>query len=181
VVLRAGAAPDESELLSYCEQRLGQFKTPTRIYLTSDLPKVQRKVQRLRLREDASSRAFGRLTGERPAPHDGWQVSDSSIEQLIAESWAAVLSATRIEADSNFFALGGHSLLLSNVFAPSRDNSGGALAIRFLREHNGGAAGCAGPETIAQRESYDGPRRFRFVRAPRERALQNVSSSITHP
>ncbi len=55
VVLRAGVACDESELLSFCEGRLGHFKTPTRIYFANDLPKgPSGKVQRLRLRDEAT-------------------------------------------------------------------------------------------------------------------------------
>jgi acyl-CoA synthetase (AMP-forming)/AMP-acid ligase II len=52
VVLRADGAVDERELLTFCESRLGHFKTPTRIYFADDLPKgPSGKVQRLRLRE----------------------------------------------------------------------------------------------------------------------------------
>ena len=52
VVLRAGHVVDERELLTFCERRLGHFKTPTRIHFAQDLPKgPSGKVQRLRLLE----------------------------------------------------------------------------------------------------------------------------------
>ena len=58
VVLRGGAACDERELLAYCENRLGHFKTPTRIHFADDLPKgPSGKAQRLRLRDEAAKLA----------------------------------------------------------------------------------------------------------------------------
>jgi amino acid adenylation domain-containing protein len=182
VVLRAGAAPDESELLSYCEQRLGQFKTPTRIYFTSDLPKgPSGKVQRLRLREDASPTGLSAVSqANGPAPHDGWQVSDSSIEQLIAESWAAVLSATRIEADSNFFALGGHSLLAVECVSRLRETIPVALSLSDFFENTTVAQQAAlVRRRLLNENPTTGPGASVSSAPPRERALQNVSSSIT--
>ena len=53
-VLRDKMKCSERELLDFCEDRLGHFKTPTRIYFAKDLPKgPSGKVQRLRLTEDA--------------------------------------------------------------------------------------------------------------------------------
>ena len=54
-VLRAGMEGDESELLAFCESRLGHFKTPTRIHFVADLPKgPSGKVQRLKLLDSAA-------------------------------------------------------------------------------------------------------------------------------
>ena len=55
VVLRSAPstgypAADERQLLTFCEERLGHFKTPSRIHLVQDLPKgPSGKVQRSRL------------------------------------------------------------------------------------------------------------------------------------
>ena len=52
-VLRDRMGCEERELLSFCEGRLGHFKTPTRIHFVADLPKgPSGKVQRLHLLED---------------------------------------------------------------------------------------------------------------------------------
>ena len=60
-VLRDGMSCDERELLTFCESRLGHFKTPTRIYFVQDLPKgPSGKVQRLRLVEEAERRTIAR-------------------------------------------------------------------------------------------------------------------------
>ena len=111
-VLRSGMQGDEKEMLAFCESRLGPFKTPTRIRFVKDLPKgPSGKVQRLRLLD-----ATGQPTPSGAAQRNG--VADaivpaaaSTIEQTISQSWAAVLQQPRVNPDSNFFALGGHSLM----------------------------------------------------------------------
>ena len=58
-VLRGGMNCDEGELLSFCESRLGHFKTPSRIHFVRDLPKgPSGKVQRLKLQEEAAERSI---------------------------------------------------------------------------------------------------------------------------
>jgi acyl-CoA synthetase (AMP-forming)/AMP-acid ligase II len=110
-VLRDGARCDERELLSFCEQHLGYFKTPTRIHFVPDLPKgPSGKVQRLRLTEEAERLAATQtppvaIGAEAPACGDVWQ-----LEQIITDVWRDLLGQKRIDPDSNFFALGGHSL-----------------------------------------------------------------------
>ena len=140
VVLRAGVAADERELLAFCESRLGPFKTPTRIHFVDDLPKgPSGKVQRLHLREEAAQLAtvisassqggFAIAHGNGQVAHNGLLATASSIEQIIAETWVEVLSQEHVEllspvhvdADSNFFDLGGHSLLAMQCVSKLRD------------------------------------------------------------
>src|SRR5208282_5438950 len=123
VVLRAGIAGDERELLAFCESRLGQFKTPTRIHFVADLPKgPSGKVQRLRLLDKVGQSAAGE-----PVYRNGHSVQSallaaaSTIEQTIAESWAELLGQPRVETDSNFFSLGGHSLMAIECLSRMRE------------------------------------------------------------
>ncbi len=120
VVLRAGIAGDERELLTFCESRLGHFKTPTRIHFVKDLPKgPSGKVQRLRLQEKAAQPVCelglsgGEVPprGDRQASQAGMQAAPTPIEQTIAETWAELLAQPQVDVHSNFFSLGGHSLL----------------------------------------------------------------------
>ena len=112
-ILREGAKCDEGELLSFCESRLGHFKTPSRIHFVSDLPKgPSGKVQRLKLQEEAVERSVS--VAADPTIHrtsvDKLPPS-TPIEQIIAETWAKLLEQPHVDPQSNFFALGGHSLL----------------------------------------------------------------------
>jgi amino acid adenylation domain-containing protein len=146
VVLRAGAAVSERELLAFCESRLGHFKTPTRIHFAGDLPKgPSGKMQRLRLVDEAAELATVSSASSRSEfaiAHSNDQVADhglpaggASIEQIIAETWREVLSQPRVDADSNFFALGGHSLLAIQCVSRLRDKIPVALSLSDFFEN----------------------------------------------
>ncbi|MCE0521743.1 MAG: amino acid adenylation domain-containing protein [Methylacidiphilales bacterium] len=131
-VLRDGLTCDERELLTFCENRLGHFKTPTRIHFVDDLPKgPSGKVQRLRLVEEASKPSVARsvsLGGEPAAAvtdtngaQNGHQSTDLEIEKIIAGIWSDLLAQPNIEAQGNFFALGGHSLLAIQCLSRMRE------------------------------------------------------------
>jgi hypothetical protein len=126
-VLRHGMSCDERELLSFCENRLGHFKTPTRIYFVPDLPKgPSGKVQRLKLVEEAS-----RLSALEPpssrgeaavsALGDGSDSPRTPFEQMIAGIWERLLAQPGVGLHSNFFALGGHSLLAIQCLSLMRE------------------------------------------------------------
>ena len=117
-ILRQGMVCSESDLLSFCEKSLGYFKTPTRIYLVSDLPKgPSGKIQRLHLVEEAQRLA---ATDSRTVKDDPATIRDSSghgasktgpsFEQIIIDIWHEILGQPKIVSESNFFALGGQSL-----------------------------------------------------------------------
>jgi amino acid adenylation domain-containing protein len=132
VVLRAGVAADERELLTFCEGRLGHFKTPTRIYFAEDLPKgPSGKVQRLRLldrltKPDPSGSAgvqdgFAVATGDGQLTQAGLMSLPASIEQMMTEIWADLLKLRQVGVDDNFFAMGGDSLLAIQCLSRLRD------------------------------------------------------------
>jgi amino acid adenylation domain-containing protein len=164
VVLRAGIACEERELLAFCESRLGHFKTPTRIHFADDLPKgPSGKVQRLRLCDKAAQLAnvnSGSSPGEFTVAHDKGQFTRqgslamaSSIEPIIAETWKEVLSLPHVDADSNFFALGGHSLLAIQCVSRLRDKIPVALSLSDFFE-NGTVSQLAA--LVRQRMHLDG-------------------------
>ena len=53
-------------------------------------------------------------------------------EAIVAEIWAAVLALPQVSVESNFFALGGHSLKVMQVVARVRQTLGVDLAVREL-------------------------------------------------
>ena len=131
-VLRDGVSCDERELLSFCEKRLGHFKTPTRIHFVADLPKgPSGKVQRLRLVEEvekATVAKSGLLAGESETTEgnandaqDALSTIDLLLEQMIAGIWSDLLAQPQIDPQSNFFALGGQSLLAIQCLSRLRE------------------------------------------------------------
>jgi acyl carrier protein len=131
VVLRNGAQCEERELLSFCEGKLGHFKTPTRIHFVQDLPKgPSGKVQRLKLQEKAvqssaskpsPSEGAAALDGDAQAPGAGMRAAPTPIEQTISGIWADLLKQPQVDTHSNFFALGGHSLLAIQCISQLRE------------------------------------------------------------
>ena len=179
VVLRAGVACEETELLTFCEGRLGHFKTPTRVYFAADLPKgPSGKVQRLRLRDDAVqlvlSSSGSPTNGFAPAHANGQEFPNTtvSLEQVIAESWAEVLCRNHVDPDNNFFALGGHSLLAVQCVSRLRERIPVALSLSDFFEH----------ATVAQQAALV-RRRLQASSArsgeSRNQATPNVSSSVS--
>ena len=157
VVLRSGMEGDERAILTFCESRLGHFKTPTRIHFVTDLPKgPSGKVQRLRLLDKS-----GQPVMTAPAPGDGASVQSgraaaaASIEQTIAETWAELLGQPRVERDSNFFSLGGHSLMAIQCLSRMRDKLPVVLSLSdFFENATVGAAGGFGHTAAVRRRPH---------------------------
>ena len=134
VVLRAGASCEERDLLSFCEGRLGHFKTPTRIQFVKDLPKgPSGKVQRRRLVEEAAhAQAAARIPQGFALGRGSDHVEEAatlpaSLEATITAIWAELLKVPEVGEHDNFFALGGDSLLAIQCVSRLRDK----VAIRL--------------------------------------------------
>ena len=140
-VLRKGVACDERELLAFCESRLGPFKTPTRIFFVSDLPKgPSGKVQRLKLVETAAALMSSgpsdyQEAGATPAPAGALDSASTPIEQMIAQIWESLLGVSGIGVDANFFALGGHSLMAIQCLSLLRQQLRTALSLSDFFEN----------------------------------------------
>jgi amino acid adenylation domain-containing protein len=142
VVLRAGVQASEGELLSFCERRLGPFKTPTRIHFAKGLPKgPSGKVQRLRLTDTAAQQS---ATVAPAAPEDGnVSAPDGTVkidglpdvEPIIAAIWADLLGQPEIDSHTNFFALGGHSLLAIQCLSRLREKLPVGLSLSDFFDH----------------------------------------------
>ena len=160
VVLHPGAEADERQLLAFCETRLGQFKTPSRIHFLRELPKgPSGKVQRLRLLDpevlssvartsqpDAIAADGGSALPEadgQGAEHAASLVEATSIEATIAHAWANVLKLAEVDRQANFFALGGHSLLAIQCLSQLRERLPVTLSIADFFEQGTVAAQAA--------------------------------------
>ncbi len=133
-VLRDKMTCSERELLDFCEDRLGHFKTPTHIYFAQDLPKgPSGKVQRLRLTEDAERLRDARLKPTAVAPETSTADAQSSqfatepqIEQVLGEIWSELLGEAPHRVYCQFFCAwriltaGGPDILPSAWQDPSR-------------------------------------------------------------
>lgn len=143
VIVKPGTHCSEQELLTHCAQKLGEFKTPTRIYFVEDLPKgPSGKVQRLKLRERHTiAVTTHHIPISRPARHSQQDQQPfeciaprTPVEEKLVEIWGRVLQRTPIGVHDNFFALGGHSLLAAGILARIRETFQINLPLRVLFE-----------------------------------------------
>ncbi len=137
-VLRDGARCDEGELLSFCERRLGPFKTPSRIQFVEDLPKgPSGKVQRLRLQEAALTLVSAAEIDPKPQtpPLYNGRTPSAPIEQIIAGAWAKLLKQPHVDPHANFFSLGGNSLLAIQSLSLLREAMPIRMSLADFFEH----------------------------------------------
>jgi aryl carrier-like protein len=111
------------ELRGWLGERLPAYMVPAAYVVLEKLPLTANgKVNRKELaapEEDAYAR------GEYEAP-------EGETERALAKIWEELLQVERVGRKDNFFALGGHSLLVSRVVARIRKNLGVAVAVRDL-------------------------------------------------
>ncbi|MEU6479055.1 amino acid adenylation domain-containing protein [Streptomyces sp. NPDC047017] len=177
------------ELHELARDRLPQYMVPARIVATGELPlTASGKVDRDRLLELAAERGPADAgAGKEPAGAEGEPTGPE--EEAVARIWRDRLGVDSVGPDDDFFALGGTSLLATQVAAAARQHFGvGAehsgelvgslldnpsLAVfarraRELAEHGGDAAGADDRPDFAVEERLDPALGFTAPKDPRE-------------
>jgi amino acid adenylation domain-containing protein len=118
-----GSAPDLRALRESLRSRLPEYMIPAAFVVLDALPLTpNRKVDRKALPEP-----------EREEPREA-MAPWTPVEELLAAVWSEVLGAERIGPEDDFFALGGHSLRVTQVLARVREAFGVELPVRSLFE-----------------------------------------------
>ena len=124
-VVRAAADTDATRLRAHVARPLPEYMVPAAFVFQDELPRLPNgKVDRKAL----------------PAPATGddarapYVAPRSPLETVLAELWSEVLDVDRIGIDDDFFALGGHSILATRLFARITDTLQVKLALRALFE-----------------------------------------------
>jgi acyl-CoA synthetase (AMP-forming)/AMP-acid ligase II len=123
VVPVTGATVDPDELVRFAATRLADFKLPRRIIIVDRIPLGPTgKVQRIGLAAAFGLDGTGSATAGTPADPSPFEVALKTI-------WIDVLGTDTIGRDTDFFALGGDSLLAARVIARIRRDLERDLAI----------------------------------------------------
>jgi amino acid adenylation domain-containing protein len=125
-VVAAGEAPANNELRAHLRRKLPDHMIPAAFVLLETLPlTASGKVNRLAL----------------PAPDrdhlvagDAFVAPRTQTEEILASVWADVLDTADVGVNDDFFALGGHSLLLARIAARIRETFQLELPLRALFE-----------------------------------------------
>ena len=119
VVLRDNASATEKEIRALAFERLADHKVPGQVVIVDEVPKGPTgKLQRIGLAEKLRSKLRAPFVAPR-----------NRAEKAVARVWAAVLDIDQVGIYDNFFALGGDSLLATQVVSRLRAAFGVELAI----------------------------------------------------
>ncbi len=117
VVAAAGEAVDEAAVRTYLRDRLPHYMVPGRVHLVPRLPLTPNgKVDVARALADAHTSPAPATPSAQPVP--------GPLATRLGRLWSQLLDAPQVDADSNFFALGGNSLLALRLVHLIRDELG---------------------------------------------------------
>ncbi len=117
VVLRAGETATQRELQELAATRLADFKVPRKILFLEEIPKGPTgKLQRVGLAERLGLTAETSASAS-PEPHTP---PTTPVELEIARLWSDLLGLKELSIHSNFFQLGGDSILAAQVISRIR-------------------------------------------------------------
>ena len=123
-VLSSSKTLSTRDVRRYLAQRLPEFMIPSSVVVLEDFPRT-------------ASGKVDRLSLPRPAEAREQQVAPRNLtEEIVAEVFAELLAVDAIGVNDDFFALGGHSLLIPRVTARLKDLFGVELPLRALFEHS---------------------------------------------
>ncbi len=105
VILRENTKTTEQELREFAFARLADHKVPSQIIIVQEIPKGPTgKLQRIGLAEKLASNLKTNYVHPR-----------NSLQESLADIWAATLTLERVGIHDNFFSLGGDSLSATSM------------------------------------------------------------------
>lgn len=126
-VPREGRTPDESALAAWLAAPLPDYMQPSRFVPVDTLPHLPNgKIDRKSLPAPETLAATRERVIEAP---------DTALETLLCGIWADVLSLDTVGVNEDFFALGGHSILATRLFARVIEDLEIELPLRLLFDH----------------------------------------------
>jgi amino acid adenylation domain-containing protein len=124
VVPVAGQRPKSSELREFLAKELPEYMIPASFVRMASLPLTTNgKLDRAALPEPSAANALDKTMFRAP---------ESPIEIQIAAILGDLLHVTNVGLDDNFFLLGGHSLLGTQLVLKAKERFGVALTLRDL-------------------------------------------------
>ncbi|MEV4013020.1 amino acid adenylation domain-containing protein [Nonomuraea angiospora] len=125
-VIPEGAGPALDDLRAFATRTLPGHMVPSFFLLMESFPRLANgKVDRAALpAPDGARRAV-----------TGYAAPRGPREEVLAALWAEVLDLDRVGRDDDFFAIGGHSLLMMRIIVRLREEHGINLTFRDFLEH----------------------------------------------
>ncbi|MER7418287.1 amino acid adenylation domain-containing protein, partial [Micromonospora peucetia] len=128
VVARGMLAPSAAEMRADLAERVPEYMVPSVFVVLPELPRLP-----------SGKIDIDRLPVATPES-DGFVAPRNELEAAIAGVWARILHLDQISVTDDFFGLGGHSLLSTQVVAELRRTFGLDLPLRAIFDHRTVAA-----------------------------------------
>jgi amino acid adenylation domain-containing protein len=126
LTLNARVAPTSSELQDHLREQLPEYMIPAKFVVTTELPVTENgKIDRAALRK---------MTPDALLRDHVYVAPGTVTEDRLATIVGTLLKVPRVSVADNFFMLGGHSLMGTQLIARVRDAFGVELSLRFLFE-----------------------------------------------
>jgi len=118
IVLKPNASVTTREIREFAARRLADFKVPSQVLLVDEIPKGPTgKVQRIGLAERLGMNRLVTPPREEEKPFTEPQ---TFVEQAVGSIWKAVLGLEKVSIHDRFLALGGDSMLATQVISRLR-------------------------------------------------------------
>ncbi|MGA9773579.1 MAG: amino acid adenylation domain-containing protein [Blastocatellia bacterium] len=129
LVFKDGQTPTTGELREFLKKALPEYMIPATFLIMDELPLTPNgKLDRRALRAPDIQSQYDRLIG------DPIQKARTEVEQLLIAIWEQLLRVEAIGAHDNFFDLGGHSLLLTQLVSRVKQVFHADISIRSVFE-----------------------------------------------
>ncbi len=124
VVLEEGQPFSLEEIQKALRERLPEYMVPDSIIALQSLPvTTSGKINRLALPDPGESDV---------SPHEGYVAPRTALEEQLAAIWIDVLGLKSVGVYHNFFAVGGHSLLITQVLTHIQEIFQVVLPVRTM-------------------------------------------------
>jgi amino acid adenylation domain-containing protein len=128
VVSKQEPLPTEDELRNYLRQKLPEYMVPAAYVVLTELPLLSNgKLNR---------RALPRPKKLLSQPEAVYMPPENDLEQTIASIWQQVFNIDRVSIHTNFFDLGGNSLLVTKVHSKLRAALNSDIQVIELFKHS---------------------------------------------
>jgi amino acid adenylation domain-containing protein len=113
IVAAAGSNPSGNDLRSFLQPKLPDYMVPSAFVFLDSLP--------LTPNDKLDRKALPAPDHRRPALDDAFVAPRNPVEAILANIWAEVLKLEKVGIHDNFFYLGGHSLMATQVISRVRN------------------------------------------------------------
>jgi len=129
ITLKSEGTFEERSLRSHLTPLLPDYMIPTAFVRVQDLPTLPNgKIDRQALESADSART------DETADHVVFEAPETAVEKVLGALWQDLLKKPKISRQDDFFQLGGHSILATQLFARILETLGVKIRLRSLFE-----------------------------------------------